>query len=166
MKLTFKYKGRQYVFGVKYTEECPFITNGTCAIYANAALAMNFYSYVKNNYSLNRRMTKQVARELFLMAASNAGQIYIDHDLHDLKKEEQLGVLLHESGHAYYNYGEEKADSLAISVVGEKIYVSALENIYLKRAEGDIMLAKEMLKYDIENGGYSHRKSFHWKRLA
>lgn len=165
MKLSFKYKGKQFSFGVKYTEDCPFATNGTCAIYANAALSMNFYSYVKNNYSFNRRLSKEAARKIFLMAASNAGQIYIDHDLHELKKEEQLGVLLHESGHAYYNYGEEESDSLAINVVGEKVFVSALEKIYLKRADDDIVLAKAMLKYDIENE-YSHRKSFRWKRLA
>lgn len=165
MKITFKYKGKKYSFGVKYTEECPFATNGTCAIYANAALSMNFYSYIKSNYSLNRRQSKKTARYIFNLAATNAGQIFIDYDLYELKKEEQLAVLLHESGHAYHNYGEEMSDSLAINVVGEKILVSALEKIYLKRAENDIVLAKAMLKYDIENE-YPHRKSFKWKRLS
>ena len=173
MKLVYNFKGRKYEFPVKETPtELKMCGFGICGVTKTSYNKLNLYSMkgkISMEYkNINRRQKKIILKESldsFNKYATFQGLIFVDDSFKVLNKEEQLAILLHEGGHAFGDtLNEEYCDKCAIAVVGEQILVSALEKLYLYIAQGDIELAKMILKNNIETC-YAHREKFHWDIL-
>lgn len=172
MKLVYNFKGRKYEFPVKETPtELKMCGFGICGVTKSSFKSFNVNS-VKAKIALTKNINKR-ARKRFLKESLDSlskmstlqGLIFIDESFKALNKDEQLAILLHEGGHAFDDtLNEEHCDNCAIAVVGEQILVSALEKLYLYVAQGDIDIAKIILRENFKVG-YSHRERFHWNLL-
>lgn len=173
MKLVYNFKGRKYEFPVKETPtELKMCGFGICGVTKTSYNKLNLYSMkgkISMEYkNINRRQKKIILKESldsFNKYATFQGLIFVDNSFNCLDKNEQLAILLHEGGHAFDDtLDEEHCDNCAIAVVGERILVSALEKLYLYVAQGDIEIAKLILKENFKMG-YAHRERFHWNLL-
>ena len=171
MKLVYTYKNKRFEFPVKETpQELKLCGFGICGVTRSSFNGFNeniFKAKIAMEPSNKRKRKKMLkeSRDSLNKMLTYQGLIFIDDSFKVLNKEEQLAILLHEGGHAFGDtLNEEYCDKCAIAVVGEQILVSALEKLYLYIAQGDIELAKMILKNNIETC-YAHREKFHWDIL-